>query len=102
MTLEQRGQALLDRALSANAKRRAHLASDARALANSLHREGVGLCMDKATEFSPRIRVLFRLASKLAAIGYGPDAPELKRFERGLQGDDAGQAQLQRLRARLD
>lgn len=101
MTPEQRGQSLLERLRGANRSRRAKLADDARALASQLHREGVDLCMSKATEHSPRIRVLFRLASQLAVYGFGPDAPELGRFRQGLSGDATGRARFDALRKSL-
>lgn len=99
MTPEERAIDFIDRYVGANRKRRARLKAEGVALAVEVHRAGVDLCMSRATEHSPRIRVLFRLAAKVALCAHGSGSPELSRFEYDLSGDPDGLAEYERLRA---
>ena len=99
MTPEERSAEFLHRCARANRKGRAKLKAEGVALAEEVHRAGVDLCMSRATEHSPRISVLFRLAAKVALFAHGSGSPELSRFEYALQSDPDGLAEYERLRA---
>jgi hypothetical protein len=96
--LEQQAAGYIDRYLGAKGKGRTKLRSEGVILASEVHRAGVDLCMSRATEFSPRIKVLFRLAAKVALLAHGSGSPELARFEFSLRSDPDGLAEYERSR----
>ncbi|MCO4770275.1 MAG: hypothetical protein KDA24_09620 [Deltaproteobacteria bacterium] len=79
---EHRARTFLEEYRAGDARRRRAMRSEAAGLARSTHRAGVDLCMSKATEFSPRIKVLFGLAAKLAVLADDIKGDELARFQR--------------------
>ncbi len=95
---EDRAQAFIDDFLGTSKKRRAKLRWEAGQLAKQTHVHGVDLCMAKATEFSPRIKVLFLAAAKLALMGQVND---LARYERDIRNHRDGLASYETLRKRL-
>lgn len=54
-------------------------------LANRLRHKAVDLAYDKATEFSPKIRLYLQLAAKVALLAYGPESKALEPFERDVR-----------------
>ncbi len=95
---EHRAQAFIDQFLGASKQRRARLRHEAAQLAARTHRHGVDLCMSKATEFSPRIKVLFLAAAKLALMGQVPD---IARYERDIRHYAEAVDGYEQLRERL-
>jgi hypothetical protein len=96
---EDRAQAFIDEFLGASKNRRAKLRWEAGRLAEQTHVHGVDLCMSKATEFSPRIGVLFLAAAKLALMGQVKD--KMERYERDIRNHPQAVASYEKLRKSL-
>ncbi len=101
MTPEEKARAFVGNYVDGNRKTRNRLKRQAADLARHTHVAGVDLCMSKATEYSPRIRVLFRLAAQVALIAHGRESDKSERYLWDLRNDEEGRAQLARLEARL-
>lgn len=81
---ETRAEAFLARFMAASPRERAALRSEAASLAQRTHKAGVTLSHSRATEFSPRIGVLFLAAAKLAAAARAPGEETPSRFVRDI------------------
>ena len=88
MSSEQRAIDLVRNFLASKGRRDAHLKHEAKTLAETVHRGGVDLCMDRATEFSPRIGELFTLAAQLALIAYGAGSDKVDAYKKDLPKSD--------------
>jgi hypothetical protein len=79
--IKAEGERFLAQHAKADADARAALRPKGRDLARRLSVEAVDLAMNKATEFSPDIKVLILLAAEVAYLSFGAGTPELEPFE---------------------
>jgi len=100
MTPEQRAEAFVDSYFGTSPRSRRTHRADGITLAKQLRRAGIDLCMSRATEFSPRIKVLFLAAAKVAVLSHDPGAPELAPYMKDIERDDRAKAAVEKLRKR--
>lgn len=87
--LIERVRALLDTALRSPRPLTEADRTTAGHAAERLHRHAVDLCMDRATEFSPKIGECFDLAARLALVAHGPGTTEAARYAKDASDADA-------------
>ncbi|MBN1485558.1 MAG: hypothetical protein JXA37_12645 [Chloroflexia bacterium] len=83
--LEPQGTAFISRFLASGERERDLLREAGADLAGRLYRAARDLAYAKATEFSPKIRLYFQLAAKVALLVYGPDSEAVEPFERNVR-----------------
>ncbi|MEM9071214.1 MAG: hypothetical protein AAGE52_22070 [Myxococcota bacterium] len=82
--IEEKAEALI-RELAASPEARTTRRAESRSLAEDLRAAAIDLCMSRATEFSPRIGLLFLYAAKVAALAYLPDSEIPAEYLRDLR-----------------
>jgi len=100
-SIEARARRLCAELAAASPRERERRREEARELAEAAKREGIDLCHSRATEFSPRIGVLFLAAAKLAQIAHD-DATRPAHYERDIARDEEARAEYERFAAAIE
>lgn len=82
--VEERANLFLSEYVLCPTNYRDGLKDEGQKIAQMLHREAIGFCMNKATEFSPKIEQYFLLSAKIAYLIYGAQSPQLAVYEKNV------------------
>lgn len=80
--LEERAKLFLSEYVLCPAEYRDGLKDEGEEIAQMLHREAIGFCMNKATEFSPKIELYLLFSAKIAYLIFGPQSSQLAVYEK--------------------
>ena len=80
--MEERAKLFLSEYLLCPIEHRDGLKDEVAEIAQMLQREAIGLCMSRATEFSPKIELDFLLSAKIAYLVYGSQSSQLAVYEK--------------------
>ena len=82
VAMEERAKLFLSEYLLCPIEYKDGLKDEGEEIAQMLRREAVGLCMNRATEFSPNIELYFLLSAKIAYLIYGSQSSQLAVYEK--------------------